>query len=85
MGNKKNTSIWDRAQEIPVPEVVEGNSDSDWALWEDSVSFQDSLFPPDFMDSVRVRDEAPTGNAAPSAFEQMASPDPYASVTKNRG
>jgi hypothetical protein len=27
---------------LPVPEVLEGNQDSDWALWEDSVAFQDS-------------------------------------------
>ena len=30
---------------FPVPEVVEGNEDSDWALWEESVSFQDSQMP----------------------------------------
>jgi hypothetical protein len=23
---------------LPVPEVIEGNEESDWALWEDSVS-----------------------------------------------
>jgi hypothetical protein len=23
---------------LPVPEVIEGNEDTDWALWEDSVS-----------------------------------------------
>ena len=27
---------------IPTPDVVEGNGDLDWALWEDSVAFQDS-------------------------------------------
>jgi hypothetical protein len=27
---------------IPTPEVVEGNGESDWALWEDSVAFQES-------------------------------------------
>lgn len=30
---------------MPVPEVVEGNEDSDWALWEESVSFQNSQIP----------------------------------------
>jgi hypothetical protein len=30
------------AEPLPEPEVVEGNLDSDWALWEDSVAFQDS-------------------------------------------
>lgn len=31
-----------------APEVLEGNEDSDWALWEDSVAFQDSQMPSDF-------------------------------------
>ena len=26
---------------LPVAEVIEGNDDSDWSLWEDSVAFQD--------------------------------------------
>ena len=30
---------------LPVPEVTEGNDDSDWALWEESVSFQNSQLP----------------------------------------
>lgn len=33
---------------LPVPEVVEGNQDSDWSLWEDSVAFQDSQMQSDF-------------------------------------
>lgn len=43
----------------PLPEVQEGNQDSDWAMWEDSVSFQDSQMPSTFgdLDSVRTRDE----------------------------
>jgi hypothetical protein len=42
---------------IPVPEVVEGNEESDWALWEDSVAFQDSQIPSEFgpVKSVVVR------------------------------
>lgn len=31
---------------LPTPEVVEGNESSDWDLWEESVSFQDSQLPP---------------------------------------
>lgn len=27
---------------LPVPEVKEGNEESDWSMWEDSVAFQDS-------------------------------------------
>jgi hypothetical protein len=35
---------------LPVPEVIEGNEDSDWALWEDSVAFQDSQMQSGFGD-----------------------------------
>lgn len=31
---------------LPLPDVAEGNSDADWAQWEDSVMFQDSQIPP---------------------------------------
>ena len=27
---------------LPIPEVKEGNEESDWSMWEDSVAFQDS-------------------------------------------
>jgi hypothetical protein len=27
---------------LPVPEMVEGNEDADWALWQSSVTFQDT-------------------------------------------
>jgi len=30
---------------IPTGDVSEGNEESDWAAWEDSVSFQDSMMP----------------------------------------
>lgn len=31
------------AEPIPVPEVVEGNGESDWNLWQDSVMTLESL------------------------------------------
>ena len=31
---------------LPLPEVVEGNNDSDWALWADSISFQEQQVAP---------------------------------------
>jgi hypothetical protein len=31
---------------LPVPEVIEGNEETDWALWEDSVSVLDSRAQP---------------------------------------
>ena len=54
---------------LPVPEVVEGNEQSDWELWEDSVSVADSRF------------AAPSsfGNSQMSDVD-----DPFAKVGKNR-
>jgi hypothetical protein len=31
---------------LPLPEVVEGNNDADWALWADSISFQEQQVSP---------------------------------------
>jgi hypothetical protein len=44
---------------LPLVEVSEGNLDSDWAMWEDSVSFQDSQMPPldDPRLSVRTKEK----------------------------
>ena len=33
---------FDPLEPLPKPEVTEGNEDSDWSLWENSVAFQDS-------------------------------------------
>lgn len=63
--------------EIPVPEAIESNDEEAWALWEDSVSFQDSQNPED-THGVYVREEAPREQAAPSIDF-----DPFSSVTKN--
>lgn len=44
---------------MPIAEVSEGNLDSDWAMWEDSVAFQDSQMPPldDPLSSVRTKEK----------------------------
>lgn len=63
---------------IPVPDVIEGNDDSDWAMWEDSVAFQDSHPVP--------QENAPT---QPANLEECTPPpqaypvDPFANVHKN--
>lgn len=59
----------------PLPEVNEGNQESDWAMWEDSVAFQDSQMPSVFneLDAVRTHDEKPKKSGAP---------DPFATVRK---
>ena len=65
------------AEPPPLPEVTEGNLESDWALWEDSVAFQDSQMPSGFneLESVRTREEK-TGKE---------DSDPYAAVKRRGG
>jgi hypothetical protein len=36
---------YDPLEPLPKPEVTEGNEDSDWSLWENSIAFQDSQMP----------------------------------------
>lgn len=64
-------------QEIPVPEATESNDDDAWALWEDSVSFQDSQYPDDSK-GVVVRGEVA---AKQEAFAPVT--DPFSSVSRN--
>jgi hypothetical protein len=70
---KKSTGL---PEPIPVPEVVEGNQDSDWSLWEDSVAFQDSQMPSGFGNTrppevkVSTRDK-PADDADPAAFDSV--------------
>ena len=59
----------DAREALPLPQVTEGNEDSDWAMWEDSVLEQDSqIMHGQFCDTV------------PSEFpmEQHAEIDPGA-------
>ena len=60
----------------PLPEVSEGNLESDWALWEDSVAFQDSQMPSGFneLDAVRTRETAPK--------KKTNEPDPFSTVRR---
>jgi hypothetical protein len=72
----KNTGL-DIRDPLPLPQVTEGNEDSDWAMWEDSVMEQDSQMQSQFRDTV------------PSEFpmEQHVEPnnnnDPFAKVSKH--
>jgi hypothetical protein len=54
---------------LPVPEVKEGNEESDWSMWEDSVAFQDSK-----MNSI-----SPETRPAPLAAAEPIE-DPFAKV-----
>lgn len=38
----KAKQVVDPLSPLPVPEMKEGNEESDWSMWEDSVAFQDS-------------------------------------------
>ncbi len=63
-------------ESIPVAQVVEGNEDSDWAMWEDSVSFIDSQMPTVNPEPVRVRQTAASSEGKVSA----GIADPFARV-----
>ena len=64
---------------LPVPEVVEGNEDSDWSLWEESVSFQDSQMQPVGPTTKPMPLQAVT----PGIDSEVI--DPFATVHKNSG
>ncbi|MDD2879570.1 MAG: hypothetical protein PHQ58_03965 [Rhodoferax sp.] len=56
-------------EQSPAPmhavEVLEVDDDTAWALWEDSVAFQDSLFAPaaEFGTTLQTRLDLPEGSA----------------------
>ncbi len=60
----------------PLPDVKEGNLESDWAMWEDSVAFQDSQMPSSFSELESVKDRA--------QVRKDERPDLYASVRSRR-
>lgn len=74
---ERRSAVPNPLEPLPSPQVVEGNQDSDWAMWEDSVSFLDSQMPALEQDSVRVRQaQDPT----PSPKGGAPTADPFASV-----
>ena len=58
----------------PLPEVTEGNEQSDWALWEDSVAALDSQ-----MQSLGPSSRFTDRTGTSSEFQDI---DAYARVTK---
>lgn len=76
--SSQRDSVPELAEEPLLPEVVEGNEHSDWALWEDSVMALDS----------QMQSLTPTANIyekdsqAPSEFQDI---DPFSRVSKNSG
>ena len=59
---------------VPAPEVIEGNEETDWALWEDSVSVLDSRAAP-----LSPRDSVYDRLAPSSQFNDV---DAFGSVRK---
>ena len=66
------------AEPAPLPQVIEGNDESDWATWEDSAAFLDSQMQPlTASETVYLRERD-----TPSQFQDS---DPFSSIRKNSG
>lgn len=62
---------------LPLPEVVEGNEESDWSLWQESVAFHDSQMQTAWPATVPDQLHEATPSIESTAI------DPFASVHKN--
>lgn len=69
----------DLLEPLPLPQVHEGNQDSDWAMWQDSVMEQDSHPPSQFAETTPSHFDSESQTAADAA----AAADPFAQVSKN--
>lgn len=63
-------------ESLSLPEVVEGNEHTDWALWEDSVTVLDSQMQ-SLTPSARIYER---DKQTPSEFQDI---DPFARIGKN--
>lgn len=63
----------DPFEPIPAGEVTEGNEESDWAAWEDSVAFQDSMMP-ELQGSVTVSADASAKSEPKPPAQRHAGP-----------
>lgn len=69
----------DLHEPAPLPlQVIEGNEESDWAMWEDSVAALDSQMQPLAASATLTLRERDT----PSQFDDI---DPFSSTGKNHG
>ena len=60
----------------PLPQVSEGNEQSDWALWEDSMTAMDSQMQSlGFLPSHHARLEEPTDRQELDAYSKVAKKD----------
>ncbi len=72
-----NSLALDAREPLPLPQVIEGNDDSDWEMWKDSVLEQDSQMHSQNHDTVPSeflieRDAEPNSDA-----------DPFSKVSKH--
>lgn len=66
---------------MPLPQVIEGNEDSDWAMWEDSVLEQDSQMHSQFHE--QFHDTVPSEFPHEQHAETDPDADPFATVGKH--
>ena len=67
----------DVCEPLPLPQVTEGNEDSDWAMWKDSVREQDSQMHSQFHDTV------PSEFLIDQHAQSNPDDDPFAKVNKH--
>lgn len=80
----RSSSGGDLLEPLPVPEVQEGNLDSDWAMWEDSVLEQETHPPTQYAKTIPSNlDYEPDLKKDPDS-NLDADSDPFGNVTKNR-
>ncbi|MDB5873838.1 MAG: hypothetical protein JWQ07_3280 [Ramlibacter sp.] len=70
--SSRKQSARDLGEPIPVPDVVEGNDQTDWDLWKDSVDSQMHSLSPEVSSYP---------DTAPSELNEL---DPFHRVGKNR-
>ncbi len=78
--SKSKPSRPDAGPSAPAPalEVIEGNGESDWSLWEESVSFQDSQM------STFGPTTLPLGLPEERSESEAGYVDPFSSVRKKK-
>jgi hypothetical protein len=65
----------DPLEPLPKPEVTEGNDDSDWSLWKDSVAFQDSQLPEPYPKTRPAPLEAADDADIPTGYDTVRHTD----------
>ena len=75
--NSQSSRLPESLVPVPVPDVMEGNLESDWAMWEDSVLEQDSQMHAAYPDTI------PQTLIAEASASEAEDLDPFTGVTKH--